>query len=102
MPITKHTTKGKSVTFCPKCKYYRLEEEEYGTETNKCPKCESWLWVISEYHYYESRKLVCKEASLTDNDECDIHGETLKELKKIFDKGYMLYLIDEDNNKTRA
>jgi len=87
MPITKTRTIGKHITFCPKCKWYEINDED---KSRKCPKCKTWAWTIYEYKYFEGKKLKDKEAGLTDNDESDIHGESLKELKKIFDKGFNL------------
>ena len=87
MPITTTKTVGKDITFCPKCKWYEIKDNDNG---KKCPKCKTWTWTIYEYKYFEGKKLVTTEAGLNDNDESYIQGESLKELKKIFDKGLNL------------
>jgi len=96
MGITKTRTVGKHINFCPKCKWYGVEDED--RDIRKCPKCNTWAWVIYQYRYFEGRKLKAQEAGLSDNDESDIHGDTLKELKRIFEKGMALWSKDTQNN----
>jgi hypothetical protein len=86
--MEKTKTTGKYITFCPKCRWYRIQDED--EDIRKCPKCNTWTWAIYQYKYFEGKKLVAKEAGLTDNDESYISGESLKELKRIFDKGLRL------------
>jgi len=82
----KTRTVGKQVIFCPRCKW-KVDDSEDLKEISRCPKCNTWAWTIYRFKYFEGKKLLGKEAGLTDNDESNMHGETLTELKKIFDKG---------------
>ena len=95
MGIIKTRTNGKHITFCPKCGWYEVQDDVKGVR--KCPKCNTWAWAIYQYRYFEGRKLKAQEAGLTDNDESYIHGETLKELKRIFDKGMAFWSNDTHN-----
>ena len=70
---------------------HRWKGRDKITHPSRCPKCNSCLWTIYEFKYYDGRKLKAKEAGLTDNDECNLHGESLKELKRLFDKGMALW-----------
>jgi len=80
--IPKIKTVGKNIAFCPKCNWKEIDDEE----TRECPKCKTWVWNVYQYRYFDGKKVIGWEAGLTDNDECYIQAQTLKELKKIFDK----------------
>ena len=93
--IKKTRTVGKHITFCPKCKWYEVDDED--RDIRKCPKCQTWAWTIFQYKYYDDGVLVGNEAGVTDNDEAYFFGSSLKELKRIFDKGMALWSNDTHN-----
>ena len=78
------------IHFCSKCswKAINLEEADW---TNYCPKCNSWVWEISQCYYYQKGKEVGREFSLGDNDEVFFSAYDFKEAKKIFDKAFKLF-----------
>lgn len=88
---------GKQINFCPNCNWFEVQEGRDDYSIKKCPKCKTHAWEMYEYHYYKNNKLFAKEAGLSDNDESHIKGESLKELKKIFEKG--MYLIKYKRKK---
>lgn len=86
--MEKEITIGKLVNFCSKCNWNEINNSE--DRNLKCEKCNSYCWTIYKYKYYKNGKLIAKEEGLTDNDENDLHSDSLIYLKKIFDRGLKL------------
>jgi len=86
--MNKIRTVGKHITFCPECEWFEIQDKEKGTR--KCPECNCWGWTIYQYKYYDGKKLVDQEAGLTDENESDFQGISLRELNKIFNRGLQL------------
>ena len=77
--------------FCQKCNWRLINPEEY-EKTNHCPKCNSWIWEVSQVYYYDNNgKEIGREFNITDNDEVFFQSYDFKEAKKLIGKSFKLF-----------
>jgi len=88
-----------NIMFCPKCNWKLINGDELGDKTNRCPKCKSWTFEISQNYYYKKGKLIAKEFEITDNDEMGFHTDDWREAKRIIDKAFKLFAIQQQGEQ---
>jgi hypothetical protein len=87
------------IHFCSKCSWKAINPEERDW-TNYCPKCNGWVWEISQCYYYDNKgKELGREFSLGDNDEVFFSSYDFKEAKKMIDKAFKLFKKELENKK---
>ena len=87
------------IMFCPKCNWKLVNPEFESEKMNRCPKCDTWTFEVSQEYHYDKKTLIAQEFNLTDNDGNFMNFYSIGDANKVFNKAFRLFRLFKKERK---